>query len=95
MPGKKEQRGAETSAAREAFLNSDLDSFISFSGRRDCFFGFFELFRLIIREEIPNKPERRGRRGSLMGRLKADMPKNPANKKTTRERRKLSSLKIK
>lgn len=94
MPGKKEQRGAEISAASEAFLNSERDNFISFNGRRDCFLGFFELFRLMIKEEIPNNPERRGRRGSLIGRLKVAIPKNPAKRKIMRERRKLFSLKI-
>ncbi len=38
-------------------------------------------FKLKIKEEIPNKPEKRGNNGSLTGKFRVAMPNAPDNKK--------------
>jgi len=94
IPGRNEQNGAASIAARDDFRKDFFFSFISFKGLIVCGGIVNLLFREIIRAEVPNKPVRSGRRGSLTGRLKVSRPKNPANVNTVREIRNSSSLKI-
>lgn len=47
----------------------------------DCGGRLVSDFRLRLREEIPNKPEKRGNKGSLTGRFKTAIPSTPDSKK--------------
>ncbi len=96
MPGRNEQRGAAIAAEREVFRNCFFWSFIFLNGRIFCFVSFAEeVFNERIRAEEPKSPVRRGRSGSLIGRLNVRIPKIPARRKIVIEERKFSSLKIK
>lgn len=85
MPGRNEQSGAAKAAASVDFMNELFLSFIFFNGRIFCFGTENLLFMLMIREEVPKRPVKRGRSGSLTGSLNAAKPMNPASRKTIRE----------
>ena len=78
MPGKNEQRGATKAAVNVELINSFFDSFTLFKEDIFCF-GIEILFlMLIIRADVPNKPVRRGSKGSFTGRANVKSPRNPA-----------------
>lgn len=85
IPGRKEHNGAANAAAEVVFIISFLERVISFKGFIFCLGRIVFAFMLIIREEIPNKPVSKGKRGSLTGRLNVKRPKNPERIKITRE----------
>ena len=94
MPGRNEDRGAVSAAARVDFI-------ICFFGRErdfkeEIFCGGIRVlfFRETIRAEIPKRPVKSGRRGSLAGRLNARKPRNPAKMKIISEGRISFSRKI-
>lgn len=92
MPGKNEHNGEKIADAKPYFKNCFFSSFIFFKGTIDCFFGIVFDFKLVISPERPKRPESKGRRGSLTGRLKVKSPRNPAKMKIAEDRIKLSSL---
>ncbi|MEM4259192.1 MAG: hypothetical protein QXS38_00295 [Candidatus Pacearchaeota archaeon] len=94
MPGRNAQKGEEIRTAATDLKNSFFGIVVFLRGVIFCFGILDFVLRLIISEEIPNIPERRGINGSLTGRLNAKNPRNPARMKTTRESTKFSSLKI-
>ena len=80
-PGRKEHKGEAIIEAKMLFailffLISKCLSFIILWFGSFCFFEI-----LVIKEEAPNNPVKRGRRGSLIGRFKLAIPKNPARNK--------------
>ena len=95
MPGRKEHKGADIAAAKKDFENCFFVNFISFSLEIFCLLIFFDLFfRETINADEPNKPVRRGRRGSFIGRLNVIRPRKPARINIAIEGMKLSSLNI-
>ena len=92
MPWRNEHRGSEIEAARDDFRNCFLVSFIFFKGEIDCFGRVDDgFFRETIKADEPKRPVKRGRRGSLIGRLKVRIPRKPARRKIVSERRKFLS----
>ncbi len=74
----------------EVIKELKIENFISFNGTIIffkgtifCFFIFSLLPILVIIEDAPNNPVRRGRRGSFTGKFKVANPRNPARMKTT------------
>lgn len=95
MAGRKEQRGAAMRAEKEDFMKSFIGIVIFFNGRTFCFGIIVFCFSEMIIEDAPNKPVRRGRRGSFTGRLNVAMPRKPARKNITRAGINSFSVKIK
>lgn len=94
MPGRKEHNGANMIDAAADLMNSFFVRNISFIGEIICLgrevFDFNEKRRF----ERPNKPERRGRRGSFVGRWNVKIPRMPARVKIRAAKNDFSSLKI-
>ena len=84
MPGRKEQRGAANAAERVDFINSFLLILIFLREDIFCFGREILSFMLIINEDTPNSPVRRGSKGSFTGRLKVSKPRKPASMKIMR-----------
>ena len=79
--GRKEQSG---DAIREANKERRIDFFLTFMLLNlDIFcFGIFCFFIMeVMSDEEPNKPVSNGNKGSLILRLKAEIPKKPASRK--------------
>ena len=96
MPGRKEHNGADIAAAKKDFESCFFVNFISFSFEILCLLMLLALFfRETIKADEPNKPVRRGRRGSFIGRLRVTRPRKPARINIVIEEMKLSSLNIK
>src|SRR3989338_7110898 len=85
MPGRKEQRGAAIDAAENVLISSFRERYIFLMGTIVCFFIFSLFFDATSNEEIPNRPVRRGIRGSFTGRLKVSRPRRPAKLKIRKE----------
>ncbi len=94
MPGRKEQRGAAIEAAKEDFSKLLKGSFIFLRGVICCGGREILFLKLTIREETPKRPVRRGRRGSLIGRLNVIKPRKPESANTIIEERISFSRKI-
>lgn len=94
MPGRKAQRGEEIKTAPRDLRNSFLDILIFFNGWTCCFGIFDFVLRLIMSAESPKSPLSRGINGCFTGRLNERKPRNPVKRKTTVERMKFSSLKM-
>lgn len=95
MPGRNEQNGAIIEAVIADFRICFLSSLICFNLRIFCFWIFVDLFfKETINAEDPNKPVSNGRSGSFIGRLNVKMPRKPVRENIIRDKKKLSSLKI-
>ena len=81
IAGKKENNGAIIDAIIVGLTIFLLDK-IAFV---DCSTVFGESDKPDNKDEIPNNPDRRGRRGSFTGRLKAKNPSKPERKKIQRQ----------
>src|SRR3989338_5519621 len=93
-PGKNEHKGAAKQAVNMFLQILFLSSLILLIFLIFCL-GIITLdFKLTIIPEIPNNPVSKGSRGSLTGKSKVKSPKNPAIRKTTKEIKNSSSLKI-
>ena len=93
-PGRKEENGAAMNEARNDFLKSEKGILIFLRGMMSCLGIFVFCWREVRRAEIPKRPERRGRSGSLTGRLKVKRPRRPERMKTMNAERILFSLRI-
>jgi len=80
-PGRKAVNGLAIIEASPAFAIDFFFNLIFLIGIILCFGIFIFCFMLMIRLLAPNKPVRRGRRGSFMFRFREAIPKNPAIRK--------------
>ena len=94
-PGKKEKNGEIKNEARIDFKSSFFVNMIEERGCIICFSIFVEEFNEMNRDEIPNKPESKGNKGSFTGRLNVKKPNNPDREKIIRLVSNFSSLNIK
>ena len=83
-PGMKEAKGAAMIVASVALRNSFLVNLIRLRGWCFCLGSLGWFLRETTNAEAPKRPVRRGRRGSLTGRLNVRSPRKPARKKTAR-----------
>ena len=93
-PGRKDRNGA-------TITDEIIDLKYSRFSNRDCLKEVTDCFirgdlslNEIIREEVPNSPVRRGRRGSFNGEFNEAKPRNPDRMKTVKDVVNFSSLKI-
>lgn len=94
IPGRKEHNGAAIDDDKIDFRYSVLVSLTCFNGVIDCLTKVVFDFKLIIRVEIPNNPDKRGRRGCSIGVLNVNNPRIPAKAKIIIALKIFSSLKI-
>lgn len=82
IPGRKEQRGADIAAAIDDFRKSFFGRNAVFMDSIFCLGSVVLFFSEIISVEIPKRPVSNGNKGSLIGRLNAAKPRNPARRNT-------------
>lgn len=92
IPGRKLQRGAENVEAKTGLIN---DFNLGFIFDIFCSGIFVLFFILMIKEDVPKSPERRGRKGWLIFEFRTAIPKNPARVKVISACSFLFSLSIK
>ena len=93
-PGRKERKGA-------AIIEETIDLKYSCFSNKDCLNEVTDCktrgdlsLNERIREEVPNSPVKRGRRGSFNGEFNEAKPRNPDRMKTVKDVLKFSSRKI-